>query len=61
MSNAKPPQNLEPLSDEQLQKIGGGECTVSDYVEVLDELKDAYESLIDLTSYVIERVANSIQ
>lgn len=45
------------LSDEQLQRISGGDCTIADIQRALDELKNSYESLIDFTSYVIERVA----
>ena len=44
------------LTDEQVAKISGGDCTVEDYITILDSLKDSYESLIDFTSYVIERV-----
>lgn len=44
------------LTQEQLDAISGGECTVADVVKVLEDLKDTYESLIDFTSYVIERV-----
>ncbi len=45
------------LSEEQIAKISGGECSVNDYITALDQLKAAYESVIDFTSYVIERVA----
>ena len=45
------------LSEEQIAKISGGECTLPDYLRALDDLKAAYESVIDFTSYVIERVA----
>lgn len=45
------------LSEEQIAKISGGDCTVSDYMEALDKLKASYEQVIDFTSYVIERVA----
>ncbi len=45
------------LSEEQIAKISGGDCTVGDYMEALDKLKASYEQVIDFTSYVIERVA----
>jgi hypothetical protein len=45
------------LTEEQLQKIAGGDCTVEDWMRALEELKQSYENLIDFTSYVIERVA----
>ena len=44
------------LSEEQIAKISGGDCGVNDYLTALDQLKAAYESVIDFTSYVIERV-----
>jgi len=52
-----PPIPEGVLTDEQLQKIGGGECTVGDYLDVLSTLRDSYDTLVDFTSYVIERVA----
>ena len=45
-----------PLSPEALSRIGGGECTAADYISIVGSLTDAYESLIDFTSYVIGRV-----
>jgi hypothetical protein len=45
------------LTSEELQAVGGGDCTPQDWIQVLDEMKGAYETLIDLTSYVIERVS----
>jgi hypothetical protein len=45
------------LSAEQTQAVGGGDCTLSDYITAIDNFKAAYESLIGFTSYVIERVA----
>jgi hypothetical protein len=51
--------NLKPLSDEQLERIGGGTCSPDDITGILESLKENYETLVDFTSYVIERVANS--
>ena len=45
------------LSDEQVAKISGGDCSIRDYIDALDALRDGYEKLVDFTSYVIERVA----
>jgi hypothetical protein len=45
------------ITQEQLNAIAGGECTTKEILGIFDDLKGAYESLIDLTSYVIERVA----
>lgn len=62
MSDNKPVPPLPEgiLDDEMLQKIGGGQCTVSDYLTVLNELKTTYETLVDFTSYVIERVTTAV-
>ena len=45
------------LSEEQIARISGGDCSMNDYIDALADLKAAYESVIDFTSYVIERVA----
>ena len=47
------------VAAENLQKIGGGECTAQDYVELVGQLTDAYEGLIEFTSYVIGRVSGT--
>jgi len=59
MSDTRPPIPKFELTEEQLQKIGGGDCTVQDYVDMLGQLKESYDTLVDFTSYVIERVATS--
>lgn len=46
------------LTDEQLQKISGGDCTADDYITIIGDLKNIYDDLVDFTSYVIERVAS---
>ena len=48
------------LSTDQLEKIGGGECTPSDMIQILGDLTQAYENLIDFSSHVIERVLNGV-
>jgi hypothetical protein len=50
-------RNFVTLTDEQLKQIAGGECTPEQWITMLDNLKQSYETLIDFTSYVIERVA----
>lgn len=45
------------ISAEQAQSIAGGECTVGEYLRAVSDFKQAYEDLIEFTSYVIERVA----
>jgi hypothetical protein len=54
MSDNKPGTHL---TEEQLQKIAGGDCTVQDLQIFVDNLQQNYEALIEFTSYVIERVA----
>jgi hypothetical protein len=44
------------VTQEQLDAIAGGECTAKQVSEILGDLKSTYESLVDFTSYVIERV-----
>jgi hypothetical protein len=45
------------LTPEQIEKISGGDCGINDYIGIVDQLKGAYDSLVDFTSYVMERVA----
>ena len=49
------------LTDEQVQKISGGLdlCSAQEINELLGSLKESYDTLVDFTSYVIERVATS--
>ena len=51
-----PPLPELHITQEQLDAVAGGECTPAELIGIFDDLKGAYESLIDLTSYVIERV-----
>ena len=44
------------LTDEQLARISGGDCSLTDIQSALDKLQQSYETLVDFTSYVIERV-----
>lgn len=60
MADTKPPiPKFEPITEEQLQKISGGDCSLEDYIILMDQLKDTYDTLVDFTSYVIERVVTS--
>ncbi len=45
------------LSEEQVEAISGGACTAQQWVEILGQLRTGYDTLVDFTSYVIERVA----
>ena len=47
----------ELLTQEQLNAIAGGSCTVEQLREAVNHLQSSYETLIEFTSYVIERVA----
>jgi hypothetical protein len=44
------------LTEEQVAKISGGDCTISDIKKALEDIRTTYDSLVDFTSYVIERV-----
>jgi len=52
-------QLVDSLTPDQLEKIGGGDsiCSASEIATILQNLQQNYETLIDFTSYVIERVA----
>jgi hypothetical protein len=54
-----PVPNLRPITDEQLEKIAGGECSAQEIIDIFEKLKDSYDTLVDFTSYVIERVVTS--
>lgn len=50
------------LSKDQVQAVSGGDgsCTVVDAtISAIQNLTTAYESLVDFTSHVIERIATS--
>jgi hypothetical protein len=51
-----PPVPAGLLTQEQIEAISGGACTPAEIIGVLGQLKAGYETLIDFTSYVIERV-----
>jgi hypothetical protein len=53
MDDTKQPTGL---TTEQLEKIGGGDCSPSDYFTMIANLTQAYEGLVDFTSHVFERV-----
>ena len=56
------PKGLE-LTQEQIDAISGGleVCTASFWSEITAELGRNYENLVDFTSYVMERVSNSLK
>ena len=60
MSNSIPSVPKFELDDELVQKISGGaSCSASEVTQLLDQLKENYDTLVDFTSYVIERVITS--
>ena len=56
----KIPAGLD-LTQEQIDAINGGESCFPDIGKLTDQLRSAYDNLVDFTSYVMERVANSVQ
>lgn len=49
------------ITQEQLDAISGGSCTAADLTIIVNDLQKNYETLIEFTSYVIERVAGTPQ
>jgi hypothetical protein len=56
MSDKPVPPLPAGVSQEQWDKISGGDCTTSEITNFINELKDNYDTLVDFTSYVMERV-----
>ena len=44
------------VSVENLANVGGGGCTPQEIITIAGQLTDAYESLIEFTTYMIGRV-----
>ena len=57
MTQEQKPAAPGDLTPDQANAIGGGDCTAQQIVQLTNELKQAYDNLVDFTSYVIERVA----
>jgi hypothetical protein len=57
MSDAK--DVTQAISVEDAAKIGGGDCTLKDVVDLSGQLANAYENLIEFTTYVMERVSGN--
>lgn len=54
-------ERLNNLTPEQLEQVGGGlTCTGSEVLELVNNLTAIYESAIDFTSHVIERVDGAL-
>jgi hypothetical protein len=56
MSDKPVPPLPAGVSQEQWDKISGGDCTTGEITTFLNELQSNYNTLVDFTSYVIERV-----
>ena len=56
MSDRQLPPLPAGISQEQWDKIAGGECTAGEITTLVNQLQDNYNTLVDFTSYVIERV-----
>jgi hypothetical protein len=59
--NESTPQNAitgSTLPADIANTIGGGECSATEIVGLINGLTQAYESLVDFTSHVIARVAS---
>jgi hypothetical protein len=48
--------DTKTITTDVASKVGGGDCTVQDVVLMSDKLIDAYENLIEFTTYMMERV-----
>ena len=60
MSDTKGTENAARLTQEQVDKVAGGDCTGTDIIGIIDGLTNSYDSLVDFTSHVMERVVNSL-
>jgi hypothetical protein len=56
MSDKPVPPLPAGVSQEQWEKISGGDCTTGEITNFINELKQNYDTLVDFTSYVMEQV-----
>lgn len=59
MSEREMPQVPKGLDPELVEKISGGIdlCSADEWGQILSDLRTNYDTLVDFTSYVIERIA----
>lgn len=59
MSDKEMPEIPKGLDPELVEKISGGLdfCSNPEITAILDGLRSNYDTLVDFTSYVIERIA----
>jgi len=59
MSEGKPAIPTFEIDQELAEKVSGGGCTADEITQLFEQLKENYDTLVDFTSYVIERVVTS--
>jgi hypothetical protein len=61
MSEKKLPDlTFQPIDPEIVEKVaGGGTCSADELTEIVNSLQSNYDTLVDFTSYVIERVVTA--
>ena len=57
MSDKTVPPLPAGVSQEQWDKVSGGDCSAAEIAVFTQDLRDQYNTLVDFTAYVIERVA----
>jgi hypothetical protein len=56
MSDKPVPPVPAGVSQEQWDKISGGDCTTGEITNFINDLKQNYDTLVDFTSHVMETV-----
>ena len=59
MSDKPVPALPAGVSQEQWDKISGGDCTTGEITNFINELQQNYDTLVQFTSYVIEQVVGN--
>ena len=59
MTDRPVPPRPACISQEQWDKVSGGDCSPGDLVSITGGLQEEYNALVDFTSYVIERIVGS--
>lgn len=56
MSDKSVPPLPAGVSQEQWDRISGGDCTTGEITNFINDLQHNYDTLVQFTSYVIEKV-----
>ena len=56
MSEKSVPPLPAGVSQEQWDRISGGDCTTGEITNFINDLQHNYDTLVQFTSYVIEKV-----